>query len=102
MTAPTMPASSSALTQVNASSPNVIAQPTVSAAPTPVQTAYAVPMGMERAARASPTMLRPQATRNSMVGTGWDSPSEAARADAQTASSSALASRTSHGIMPPP
>ncbi len=102
MTAPTIPASSTTLTTEKASSPNVIAHATVSAAPRPVHTAYAVPIGMVRTACASPSIERAPATRKTSVGSSWEKPSEAASAEAQTASRTALASRTSHGIMPPP
>lgn len=90
------------MTAENASPPVVIAHVTVSAAPRPVHTAYAVPMGMERTACASPAMLSAPATRNTTAGTGRESPSDAASAEAQTASRTALASRTTHGITPPP
>src|SRR3954466_7632451 len=55
-----MPASSSTRTTDTGSSPAHIAKPAVSAAPMPTQTAYAVPMGRPRIAKARPAMLPAQ------------------------------------------
>src|SRR5699024_7981374 len=97
MTAPMIPAMSRALTGEKASSPVTIAHVTVSAAPTPVQIAYPVPMGMVRTAQPSPTMLTTSAPRKTAVDVGSVKPSERPRAVAQTASKTALTRRTTHG-----
>ncbi|KOV81729.1 hypothetical protein ADL03_27340 [Nocardia sp. NRRL S-836] len=65
MTQAMMPVRKTIFQTETASAPVIIAHVTVSAAPTPTHTAYAVPTGTRFIATESPTMLSVAATANS-------------------------------------
>ena len=75
---------------------------TVSAAPTPTHTAYAVPIGMCLVAQPRPSMLSASATKKTTDGPRTDNPSDVPSAVAQTASKTALTSRMIHGTVSSP
>src|SRR5690606_373136 len=95
-------ASSAPRARVSRSSLRNTASSTVSTAPIPTHTAYAVPVGMTFIAYARPTMLTIIETRNNTDGQSFLKPFDALSAVAQTASSIPEAINTIHSMADPP
>src|SRR5687768_16381840 len=95
---PTIPAMNITLSALTGSAPVAMAQPTVSAAPIPTHTAYAVPRGMRFTARPRPYMLSAAAARKTSDGPCRVSPSDIPRAVAHTASRTADASSMTQAV----
>ena len=91
----------SVFTSEKSSSPVTIAHATVSDAPMPTHTAYAVPVEISRIAHARPPMLATRATPNTMLGHSLVKPSDLPSAVAQTASSTPEMMRMTHDTMTP-
>ena len=73
----------------------------MSEAPTPTQTAYAVPVGRSRIATASPAIETTMATPKTTVGPTFVKPSERPSAVAHTASKTPLRMRMTQGMTTP-
>jgi anti-sigma B factor antagonist len=89
---------SSTLTTLTGSEPVTMPNTTVSDAPMPTQTAYAVPVGRVRIAKASPAMLSARPTPKTNDGTSRENPSERPSATAQTASRTPETTSTDHAM----
>src|SRR6187402_1863111 len=89
---------SSIRTIENGSAPVIIAYATVSDAPMPTQTAYAVPVDMSRIAQASPPMLATSVTPKITLGQSLVNPSDLPSAVAQTASRIPDRTRMTHDM----